>query len=145
MLEKESLAGRINFIGNVEGRDVPLGACDVVVSDGFTGNIFLKTIEGTAMLMAGKLKGMFKKNILSKIAYLMVKPGMEDIKRMLDSEETGGAPFLGISKAVIKAHGSSQAKGIKNAVGQAIAYVNSGITQEIESNISHMTFEKTQM
>ena len=111
-LQKEAYAllkdagekGLVNFVGNVEARDVPLGAVDVVVCDGFNGNVLLKTIEGTAMFMGSLMKKMFKKNLLSKLGYLLCASGVKDLMKMLDYREIGGTPFLGIRKPVIKAH-----------------------------------------
>jgi glycerol-3-phosphate acyltransferase PlsX len=109
----------IRFVGNIEPRDVPNGDVDVVVCDGFTGNVILKLTEGVAKMLLGMLKEMFLANIGGKIAYLLLKSGVADLKHRMDSEEYGGAPFLGAKAPVIKAHGSSKAKGIKNAIRQA--------------------------
>ena len=132
-------AGRINFIGNVEGSDIPNGACDVAVTDGFTGNILLKTVEGVAGFLMGTLKDVFLTSARTKLAYLLVKPAMGGLKKMMSSKEVGGAPFLGISKPVFKAHGSSDAYAIRSAVKQAIAYVNADVVGEIQRNIDNMT------
>ena len=109
----------IRFVGNIEPRDVPNGEVDVVVCDGFTGNVILKLTEGVAKMLLGMLKEMFLKNLGGKVAYLLLKSGVSDLKHQMDSEEYGGAPFLGAKQPVIKAHGSSKAKGIKNAIRQA--------------------------
>ncbi len=109
----------VNFVGNIEPRDVPAGEVDVVVCDGFTGNVILKLTEGVAKMLLGMLKEIFLANVGGKLAYLLVRGGMKDLKVRMDSEEYGGAPFLGACKPVIKAHGSSKAKGIKNAIRQA--------------------------
>ena len=109
----------IRFVGNIEPRDVPNGDVDVVVCDGFTGNVILKLTEGVAKMLLGMLKGMFLKNLGGKLAYLLLKDSVSDLKHQMDSEEYGGAPFLGAKQPVIKAHGSSKAKGIKNAIRQA--------------------------
>ena len=132
-------AGRINFIGNVEGSDIPNGACDVAVTDGFTGNILLKTVEGVAGFLMGTLKDVFLTSARTKLAYLLVKPAMGGLKKMMSSKEVGGAPFLGISKPVFKAHGSSDAYAVRSAVKQAIAYVNADVVGEIQRNIDNMT------
>ncbi len=110
----------IHFVGNIEPRDVPSGAdADVVVCDGFTGNVILKLSEGMAKTILGMLKEVFLSGAVTKLAYLLVKDGMAGLKKKMDSEEHGGAPLLGTSRIVIKAHGSSQARGVKNAIRQA--------------------------
>ncbi|MCD8355225.1 MAG: phosphate acyltransferase PlsX [Clostridia bacterium] len=139
MLKAASDEGRINFVGNVEGSDVPKGACDVAVTDGFTGNVMLKTVEGVASFLMGELKSMFLTNTRTKLSYLLLKPAMGGLKKMMSSSEVGGAPFLGVSKPVFKAHGSSDARAIRSAVKQAMAYVEADVVGEIERNIDHMT------
>lgn len=109
----------IRFAGNIEPRDLLLGQADVVVCDGFVGNVILKLTEGVASTLLRMLKPIFLKNLLTKLAYLAIKGGLGDLKKMMDSEEVGGAPLLGAARPVIKAHGSSKAKGIKNAIRQA--------------------------
>ena len=139
-LQKEAYAllkdagdkGLINFVGNVEGRDVPMGAVDVVVCDGFAGNVLLKSIEGTAMFMGSLMSKMFKKNLLSKLAALLVMKDIKAFKKLLDYREIGGTPFLGIRKPVIKAHGSSDVLAFRNAVHQAMEAANCDITAELE-------------
>ena len=138
-LDQAGDAGRINFIGNVEGSDIPNGACDVAVTDGFTGNILLKTVEGVAGFLLGRLMVVFLTGAGARVAYLLVKPAMGGLKKMMSSKEVGGAPFLGISKPVFKAHGSSDAYAIRSAVKQAIAYVNADVVGEIQRNIDNMT------
>lgn len=130
---------RINFIGNIESRDVLYGAADVIVTDGFTGNILLKAIEGAGLYFARELKGIFMKSVLTKLSALMVSGGIRGFKRKFDYNETGGAPLLGISKPVIKAHGSANAVAFKNAIGQAYEFVNTGIIGKIEKDIGFMT------
>ncbi|MBO5274137.1 MAG: phosphate acyltransferase PlsX [Clostridia bacterium] len=125
----------INFIGNIEGRDIPFGKCDVIVTDGFTGNIVLKLIEGCSSYMMKEIKGMFTKNPMTKLSAAMMSGQLGAFKRKFDSSEYGGAPFLGIAKPVIKAHGSSNAKAIKNAVRQAISYSETGIIAEIAEQV----------
>ena len=141
-LQKEAYAlltqaheqGLLNFVGNVEARDVPLGAVDVVVCDGFAGNVLLKSIEGTAMFMGSMMKHkIFKRNLMSKIGYLFCKPGVDEVMKMLDYREIGGTPFLGIRKPVIKAHGSSDALAFRNAVRQAVDAANGDIADELET------------
>ena len=115
---------KLNFIGNVEARDVPTGACDVLVADGFAGNIVLKLTEGVASSFMGMIKGVFMKNIITKLCAVVLKPGLRELKKKTDYSEIGGAPLLGISKPVIKAHGSSNAKAIKNAIRQAMSFAS---------------------
>lgn len=121
----------LNFVGNVESKEVPFGVCDVLVADGFTGNIFLKSVEGMGKFMLGVLKDVLYTNIATQVSALTMKSKIKDIKHRFDSSEHGGAPILGISKPVIKAHGSSDAKALRNAVRQAINFVESGINKDI--------------
>ncbi|MDY3618579.1 phosphate acyltransferase PlsX [Agathobaculum sp.] len=132
-------AGRLNFVGNVEGSMVPLGACDVAVCDGFAGNVMLKTIEGVAKFMAGEIKKVFYRNLATKMAYLPCKKGMDEFRDLFNQDKIGGAPFLGIAKPVIKAHGSSNEMAVMNAVRQAIAYTKSGMIEAVSENIEYMT------
>lgn len=136
LLTEASNQGILNFVGNVEARDVPLGAVDVVVCDGFAGNVLLKTIEGTAMFMGSLMKNrIFKRNIFSKIGYLFCKPGVDEVMKMLDYREIGGTQFLGIKKPVIKAHGSSDILAFRNAVRQAMDASGSDISEELEQGL----------
>lgn len=138
LLKEAGDRGLINFVGNVEARDVPLGAVDVVVCDGFSGNVLLKTIEGTAMFMGSLMSKMFKKNLLSKLAALLVMKDIKAFKKLLDYREIGGTEFLGIRKTVIKAHGASDALAFCNAVhqaSQAAALDNSG---ELEQGLAKL-------
>lgn len=142
LLTRAHERGLLNFIGNVEARDVPLGTVDVVVCDGFSGNILLKSIEGTAMFMGSMMKQMFKKNISSKLGYLLCKSGVSDIVKLLDYREIGGTEFLGIRKPVIKAHGSSDALAFCNAVKQAVAAAKSDIAGELAQSLLAFAAEK---
>ena len=121
----------LNFVGNVESKEVPFGVCDVLVTDGFTGNIFLKSVEGMGKFLLGTLKDVLTTNLVTKVSTLTMKEKIKDMKKRFDSSEHGGAPILGICKPVIKAHGSSNAKAIKNAVRQAIFFVETGINNDI--------------
>ncbi len=138
LLQNAADQGLIHFVGNVEARDVPLGAVDVVVCDGFSGNVLLKSIEGTAMFMGSQLKKMFQKNIFTKIGYVFSKSGVNDIKKLMDYREIGGTPFLGIRKAVIKAHGSSDALAFRNAVKQAMDAADSNIADDLEAMLAQI-------
>ena len=122
----------IHFVGNIEGKDVPFDKCDVLVCDGFAGNILLKTIEGTSKFVLKKFTGVFS-GVLGKLAGAMVLSKAKALKKRFDAKEYGGAPFLGIAKPVIKAHGNSDARAIKNAIRQAIAYTQTGVIAEIEA------------
>ena len=121
----------LNFVGHVEGKEVVFDSCDVLVTDGYTGNIFLKTIEGMGKFLLDTLKEVLTTNIVTKISTLTMNAKISEMKLRFDSAEHGGAPLLGISKPVIKAHGSSKAKAIKNAVRQAIHFVETGINDDI--------------
>lgn len=136
LLKDASDRGLLNFTGNVEARDVPLGAVDVVVCDGFSGNILIKSIEGTAMFMGSMLKRMFKKNLGSMLGYLLCKSGVQDMMKLLDYREIGGTQFLGIKKPVIKAHGSSDALAFRNAVKQAMTAAEGDFTAQLEKNLA---------
>lgn len=125
----------INFTGNIEGREVPLGGCDVLVADGFGGNITLKVSEGWGKLISVTLKDMLTKNFKSKIAALLIMSQIKDFKKKMDYKEYGGAPLLGISKPVIKAHGSSDAKAFKNAIRQACTFAESNMIRELEESL----------
>ena len=138
MLQKAHNRGLLNFVGNVESRDVPLGAVDVVVCDGFSGNVLLKGIEGTAMFMGSLISKMFKKNLLSKIAAMLVMKDIKAFKKMLDYRKIGGTQFLGIKKAVIKAHGSSDALAFRNAIRQAEEAAKADFSAELEEQLAKM-------
>lgn len=125
----------LNFIGNIEAREVPKDAADVVVTDGFTGNIMLKLFEGVALTLMSKIKNLFNANLKTKIAGAMVSPEIRSLKKQIDYNEFGGAPIIGISKPVFKAHGNSNAKTFKNAIRLTIDYVNGKVVDEIESTI----------
>ena len=139
LLKQAGDQGLINFTGNVEARGVPLGDVDVVVCDGFNGNVLIKSIEGTAMFMGSLMKKMFKKSVFSKIGYLLCKSGVSDLMKMLDYREIGGTQFLGIKKPVIKAHGSSDQLAFRNAVRQAMAAANANIADELETELQKLS------
>ena len=125
----------INFVGNIESREMPKGVCNAVITDGFTGNIALKLIEGTSMTLLKLIKGIFYKSLKNKLSALMLKKDFYSLKRMMDSSEVGGAPLLGVRKTVIKAHGSSDAKAIKNAIRQAVKFTENGVIDLISENL----------
>ncbi|MBE6616368.1 MAG: phosphate acyltransferase PlsX [Ruminococcaceae bacterium] len=121
----------INFVGNIEGKQLPFGPCDVLVTDGFTGNVTLKLLEGMGSFVFSALKGMFTKNALTKMSFIAMKDQLKGFKKTFDASEYGGAPLLGLQKPVIKAHGSSDARAIMNAVRQAATFVETGVIGEI--------------
>ena len=142
LLRKAGEAGHMNFNGNIEAKEAIKGGCDVIVTDGFSGNIMLKSIEGVGSLAGSKLKGIFKKNLLTKLAALLVMPGINEFKAMVDPNKVGGTAFIGISKPVIKAHGSSNAEAIENAMGQAKSFAESGFIADIEKNVDLMRVDR---
>ena len=125
----------INFVGNIESKEIPNCPCDVLVTDGFTGNISLKLIEGMAKYMGSTLKSMYKANFFTKIAYILMKKQVKDFKKSFDTSEYGGAPLLGLNKPVIKAHGSSKAADIRGAIKQAIKYSESNIIDKVAETL----------
>lgn len=123
----------LNFIGNVEGRDIPKGVCDVVVCDGFTGNLILKTYEGVALVLMNQIKHMFADSTKGKLAAAFVMKDLKEMKIHFDYNRYGGAPILGTSKPVFKAHGSAKAITVKNAIRLSVEYVNANAIEEISS------------
>ena len=134
----------VHFVGNVEGNRVMADACDVLVTDGFTGNVLLKTAEGMGTMMLGALKNVFYANLKTKIGALLVKSKLMGMKKQFDTREYGGAPILGIQKPVIKAHGSSDAKAFKNAIRQALAAADAGLCEEIADTMAAMAAKKAE-
>ena len=127
---------KLNFIGNYEARDVMTGRCDVMVCDGFTGNIILKTTEGIAKSLSGELKDFIMKNFTSKLGGVLLKTQFKNMKNKLDYREYGGAPLLGLKKPIIKAHGSSDALAIKNAIRQTINVIDKDVIGIIDKNLN---------
>lgn len=125
----------VNFYGNIEARDILKGIADVVVVDGFAGNVLLKTTEGTASYFSKLLKDMLSKNIVSKLAALVLMSGIKNMKKAFDYTEHGGAPILGSKNVVIKAHGSSNAKAFYNAIRQAKLFVENKVIDSINNNL----------
>ena len=148
-LQKQTLAllrqagerGDLHFIGNIEAKEAIKGGCDVIVTDGFSGNILLKTMEGVGSFAGHALGDIFRKNLLTKLAAAMVMPGLRAFKAQLDPNKVGGTAFIGISKPVIKAHGSSNAEAIDNAIGQARQVAESGIIGQIQENVHLMQLQ----
>ena len=129
----------INFVGNIESREMPKGECDAVITDGFTGNIALKLIEGTATTLFKLIKQVLYKNIFNKLAALVIKKDLYSLKSMMDSTEVGGAPLFGVRKPVIKAHGNSDAKAMNNAFRQAITFTETKVIDAIAENLDQGT------
>ena len=138
LLMKAKEAGRIDFVGNVEAREAVEGAVDVIVADGYSGNIFLKAVEGAGLFLSKEIKKVFMRDLKGKVAALLVKDGLRDFKRLLDANEVGGTALVGISKPVIKAHGSSNGYAIKNAIRQAMEFKRSAIIEDIMDNVEYM-------
>ena len=143
MLFRSSENKDVHFIGNIEARDIPFDAADVVVCDGFTGNILLKMYEGVAMALMNKFKAVFKKSLKNKLAAAMVLNDMKAMKKELDYNEYGGAPILGCSKPVFKVHGSAKASTLKNAIALTVKYAESGIISEITAALQNEKTENT--
>ena len=123
----------INFVGNVEAKAVPFAVCDVLVTDGFTGNLFLKTVEGMAHYLSLQLKDVFHTNPITKISGLLIKKHFAEFKEAFSATKHGGSPILGLRRPVIKAHGSSNAKAIESAIGQAIRFADGNFNSQIEA------------
>lgn len=134
----ELLAGdaALSFVGNIEGKTVPLGSCDVLVTDGFTGNVLLKMTEGLSSFLFSKLRGCFEANIVTKLSAAAMRGQLRRLKRDFDASEYGGAPLLGLSKPVVKAHGSADARAIMNAVRQAAEMARQDVSYEISARIA---------
>ena len=123
----------IRFVGNVEGNQIAFNACDVLVTDGFTGNVCLKTLEGMGKMFSARMKGIFYTSLLTKLGALTVKKPFMQFKKDFDAKEHGGSPILGLRKPVIKAHGSSDARAFKSAIRQAMRFAESGAIETIEN------------
>lgn len=125
-------ASDVNFIGNIEGRDIPQGVANVIVADGFVGNVVLKLTEGMASAIFSKLKDAFMTNTKTKVSAMLIKPQIQELKSMMDYREYGSAPLLGVSKPVFKAHGSSDAYAFKNGIKLLTNFHSKDITGIIE-------------
>ena len=145
MLRKKAYSllseSKINFIGNIEARDIPDDGADVIVADGFSGNIILKLYEGMASLIFGKFKEILSKNIKTKLAATLILPEMRSLKRQIDYNQFGGAPLIGTAKPVFKAHGSSSAMAIKNAIRLTGEYVKADVPQKISDSLKDIKRE----
>lgn len=129
----------INFIGNVEARDIPKGVCDVIVCEAFVGNVILKLYEGVGATLIKKIKGGLMTSLRSKIGALLVKPALKETLKTFDASEYGGAPLLGLKGLVVKSHGSSKANEIRNSIFQCITFTQEDICGKIKE---HITTEK---
>lgn len=138
LLKAAGDAGRLNFVGNIEGRDVPSGKADVVVADGFSGNICLKSLEGIGLFFVGELKKAMFSSTRAKLGALLLKPSLAPLRKKMNYKEIGGSPLVGIAAPVIKAHGSADAFTMKNAMRQAMQYVNGDMIRRITENIDCM-------
>ena len=128
----------VNFVGNIEAREIPVNGADVVVTDGFTGNVILKLYEGVAMTMLQNVKRIFYKNLKTKLAAAMLKNDMMAFKKKMDYNEYGGAPLMGIAKPVFKSHGSSNAKTFCNAIANTYRFVQGNVVEEISAALGQM-------
>lgn len=138
LLKAASDEGRLSFIGNVEARDVLFGVCDVLVADGFSGNVLLKAMEGVGAFFLRNLKDIFMSTPLTKLGALTVKNRFSGLKKAMDYKEVGGSPLVGIAAPVIKAHGSADAFAMKNAINQARMYTLAKIPEKIARDIGYM-------
>lgn len=132
----------VRFVGNVEGHQLMSAPCDVLVTDGFTGNITLKLLEGMGKYFMGNLKSIYMTNPVTKLSYLAIKDQLGGFRKQFDAAEYGGAPLLGLTKPVIKAHGSSDARAVCNAVRQAVSFVKTGVIGEIAESVAACTAAK---
>ena len=126
----------LNFVGNIEAREVPRDAADVVVTDGFTGNMLLKMYEGVTTVMMQLFKGIFFKNWKNKLAASVLLGDIKDLKKTMDYNEYGGAPIMGAAKPVFKTHGSAKAKTVKNALRLTKSYIAGNVVDEIAAAVA---------
>jgi len=144
LLEEANAEGYLNFIGNIEAKEAILGGCDVLVCDGFTGNVLLKSLEGMATFIMSEIKGLFFKNAITKLSALLIKKHIGGLRKKLNPDDIGGTAMLGISKPVIKAHGSSNAAAICSAIRQASGAAVTDIASRLQDNITRMKIEDTE-
>lgn len=142
LLKEAHAQGALNFVGNLEGSYVMMGKADVIVADGWSGNILLKTMEGVGTFVKGELKSMFYANLKTKVAGAIMKPSLDAFGQKMSSNAIGGTPLLGVQKAVMKAHGSSDATAFCNAVGQAKHFVDSGYIERVTEQVATMKSTK---
>lgn len=132
----------VNFVGNIEARELPAGVCDAVISDGFTGNVALKLYEGVASNMMKLIKRTLMSTLRSKIAALLAKKSLYSLKDKMNYDDIGGAPLLGVKKPVIKAHGSSNADAIKNAIRQAKRCAENDVAGKISADLQKIAADE---
>ncbi len=144
LLRAADEAGRIRFVGNLEPSQIFKDQAEVLVCDGFSGNVLLKTVEGSAMFLMKNFKGVLTKSLKNKLAALTIRRDMTEIKKLLDAGEVGGTALLGLSRPVIKAHGASDARAVRGAVRQAVAFTESRIVESIQENIEYMRLANRQ-
>lgn len=130
----------INFVGNVEGRDIMLSECDVVVSDGFSGNVALKAMEGCGKLVLGVMKKEFTSSLSAKIGYLFARKAIKRMRSQLDFEKFGGALLLGLKKVVVKSHGSSKASTFSASIANAVSIYRNGLVPAVEKKLEAVDF-----
>jgi len=143
LLEQAGGEGQINFIGNVEAKEAVLGACDVLVCDGFSGNILLKSLEGMASMMMTELKGIYGKTALTKLSALPIKKHLGALKAKMNPDSIGGTSLLGISKPVFKAHGASGAFAITSAIRQAMLAASADTASRLQAVLAQMKIGDT--
>jgi glycerol-3-phosphate acyltransferase PlsX len=137
LLEKADAEINLNFVGNIEARDVPVGICDVIVCDGFVGNVILKMTEGVGLSIMHLIREKFTEGVVASIGAFLLMNKLGDLKKTFDYTEYGGAPVLGIAKPVVKMHGSSNAKAVVNGVARAIAFAEKNVIGTITEKVSH--------
>ena len=142
VLRSAGEAGTIRFVGNVESRDAMMGVCDVLVTDGFSGNVLLKGMEGTALFAGSLLKKALTRSWKTKLGALLLRKDLRSLMDTLNYKKIGGTMLLGVAKPVIKAHGSADAEAVVGAVRQAVDAVNSGFCEAIRDRIDEMTLPK---
>ncbi len=134
LLEKSDM----NFVGNVEAREVPKGACDVIVCDGFVGNVILKLTEGLASNISALLKKKFTEGVRAKVGAVFLLNKMKEIRQEFDYSEYGGAPILGVQGPIVKMHGSSTGKAVSNAIVMAVPFIEGKVVETIKSSVSEL-------
>ncbi len=132
----------INFIGSVEARDIAQGAADVIVCDGFTGNVVLKMFEGVGMTLLGEIKKGLKSSLRSKIGALLIKPALKGVMKVFDGTENGGAPILGLKQLVVKTHGNASRREIRTAIIQCVTFKEQQISEKIQECLAAVAQEK---
>lgn len=139
LLSKSKEEGKLpGFIGNVEARDIPIGICDVVVCDGLVGNVILKTTEGVALSISHLIKSKFTEGIVAKAGAALLYGKLGELKKAFDYTEYGGAPILGVKGAVVKMHGSSNAKAVCKSIVKAVPFMEKKVVEDIEKSMKEL-------